>query len=68
MKKKKSTIIEDRKYDIISKIIEKYDQDFTKSFERSEFNDIDALEEIIGELKELNYLKKDRKKVLLLVY
>lgn len=58
--KKTDKIERDAKTEIINYILEQYDKDYRKKFSKSEFNDQNTLNEIISELKELEYIKTSK--------
>lgn len=58
--KKTDKIERDAKTEIINYILEQYDKDYRKKFSKSEFNDQSTLNEIISELKELEYIKTSK--------
>lgn len=58
--KKVDKIKRDEKTKIINYILEEYDKDYRKKFNKSEFSNNKALTEIINELKELKYIKTNR--------
>lgn len=60
--KKVDKIEKDTKTKIIIYILEEYDKDYRKTFEKKEFEDLISLNEIISELKELKYIKERKEK------
>ncbi len=45
-------MVDDRLYQILDYIINQYNKDFHKAFKINEFNDQEALQEVINELQE----------------
>lgn len=59
--KKVDKIEEYEKVEVIVYILNEYDKNYRKKFNKSEFTDSLALEEIINELKELKCIKSNKK-------